>query len=413
MSTLIVFLSPPGAPPAADYRYALTLDGHAVTDHGSVPLALLPHTGRTGGDVVAVVPARALSWHRVTLPKGTGANSPRLRAVLEGLLEERLLDDPAALHFALEPGHRPGQPVWVAACNRAWLQASVLTLESANRPVARIVPEFAPPDAVAGDGTPLTLHAIGTPDDAQWVAVGYGADRSVAVFPLSAATLALVQLPADGDTPVLAEPAVAAQAEGLLGRPVTLQTSAQRWLASARNGWDLAQFDLASSGRTRAFKKAGTLGTSLLRAPQWRAARWGAAALVLVNLVGLNAWAWREKSALQDKQTSVRGLLTQTFPGVQVVVDAPLQMEREVALLRQSAGGVSGRDLESILASLSAAAPAGKAATAIEFIAGEAHIKGLALSAEEAAGLATRLKTQGYAARTDGDTLLVRLEVAP
>ena len=140
MSTLIVFLSPPGAPPAADYRYALTLDGHAVTDHGSVPLALLPHTGRTGGDVVAVVPARALSWHRVTLPKGTGANSPRLRAVLEGLLEERLLDDPAALHFALEPGHRPGQPVWVAACNRAWLQASVLALESANRPVARIVP---------------------------------------------------------------------------------------------------------------------------------------------------------------------------------------------------------------------------------------------------------------------------------
>ena len=397
MSTLIVFLSPPGAPPAADYRYALTLDGHAVTDHGSVPLALLPHTGRTGGDVVAVVPARALSWHRVTLPKGTGANSPRLRAVLEGLLEERLLDDPAALHFALEPGHRPGQPVWVAACNRAWLQASVLALESANRPVARIVPEFAPPDAVAGDGTPLTLHAIGTPDDAQWVAVGYGADRSVAVFPLSAATLALVQLPADGDTPVLAEPAVAAQ----------------RWLASARNGWDLAQFDLASSGRTRAFKKAGTLGTSLLRAPQWRAARWGAAALVLVNLVGLNAWAWREKSALQDKQTSVRGLLTQTFPGVQVVVDAPLQMEREVALLRQSAGGVSGRDLESILASLSAAAPAGKAATAIEFAAGEARIKGLALSAEEAAGLATRLKTQGYAARTDGDTLLVRLEVAP
>ena len=84
-----------------------------------------------------------------------------------------------------------------------------------------------------------------------------------------------------------------------------------------------------------------------------------------------------------------------------------------VALLRQSAGGVSGRDLETILASLSAAAPAGKAATAIEFAAGEARIKGLALSAEEAAGLATRLKTQGYAARTEGDTLLVRLEPTP
>lgn len=412
MSTLIVALSPPGAAPAADYRYALTLDGHAVTDQGSVPLALLPHTGRTGGDVVAVVPARALSWHRVTLPKGTGANSPRLRAVLEGLLEERLLDDPAALHFALAPGPGAGQPVWVAACNRAWLQTAVQALEAANRPVSRIVPEFAPPDGAPED-TSTALHAIGTPEDGQWVAVGYGADRGVAVFPLSAAALALVHVPADEAAPVLAEPAVAAQAEALLGRPVTLQTGAQRWLAAARSGWDLAQFDLASSGRTRAFKKAGSLGTSLLRAPQWRAARWGAAALVLVNLLGLNAWAWREKSALQDKQNSVRGLLTQTFPGVQVVVDAPVQMEREVALLRQSAGGVSGRDLETILATLSAAVPTGKSATAIEFAAGEARIKGLGLSAEEAGGVATRLKGQGYAARTEGDTLLVRLEVAP
>ena len=410
MSTLIVFLAPPSAAPAGDYRYALTLDGHAVTDHGSVPLALLPHTTRAGGDVVAVVPAQALSWHQVTLPKGTGANTPRLRAVLEGLLEERLLDDPAALHFALAPGLRAGEATWVAACNRAWLQAAVQALEEAGRPVARIVPEFAP--AAADDTAPAALYAIGTPDAAQWVAQGWGPERSsVTVLPLSAPALLLLQPPADA--PVLAEPAVAAQAEALLGRPVTLHTSAQRWLASARSPWDLAQFDLASSGRSRALKKAGTLGTSLLRAPQWRAARWGAAALLLVNLVGLNAWAWRENSALQAQQATVRSTLTQTFPGVQVVVDAPLQMEREVALLRQSTGGVSGRDLEAILGSLSAVAPANRAATAIEFAAGEARIKGLGLDASEASSIATRLQAQGYAARTDGDSLRVKLEGTP
>lgn len=411
MSTLIVALAPPGAAPTADYRYALTLDGHTLTDQGSVPAALLPRTGRAGGDCTVVVPARALSWHRVTLPKGTGPNSPRLRAVLEGLLEERLLDDPTALHFALAPGVRAGETAWVAACNRAWLQAAVQALEQAGRPVARIVPELAPADE-PGTETSATLYAMGTPDDAQWATVGLGPDRGVTVLPLSAAALALVQLPTDTPIPVLAEPAVAAQAEALLGRPVTLQTGAERWLASARSAWDLAQFELASSGRTRALKKAGTLGTSLLRAPQWRAARWGAAALVLVNLLGLNAWAWREKSALQDKHNSVRSLLTQTFPGVRVVVDAPLQMEREVAQLRQSAGGVSGRDLEAILGSLSAATPANKSATAIDFAAGEARIKGLNLSTEEASQVRTRLQAQGYGVRTEADSLLIRQEAA-
>ena len=55
------------------------------------------------GEIVAVVPARALSWQQVTLPQGATAQASRLRAVLEGLLEEHLLDDPAQLHFALQP----------------------------------------------------------------------------------------------------------------------------------------------------------------------------------------------------------------------------------------------------------------------------------------------------------------------
>ena len=46
---------------------------------------------------MAVVPARALSWQRVQLPPGlalgAGQQTPRLRSVLEGLLEDRLLDD--------------------------------------------------------------------------------------------------------------------------------------------------------------------------------------------------------------------------------------------------------------------------------------------------------------------------------
>ena len=93
-----------------------------------------------------------------------------------------------------------------------------------------------------------------------------------------------------------------------------------------------------STGRTRALRKAGSAASAFLYAPQWRAARWGVGLLAAAHLVGLNAWAWQERDALAAKQAGVRNALTQTFPKVQVVVDAPVQMERELAVLRQAAG---------------------------------------------------------------------------
>jgi len=406
MSTLIVTLPLLPAGSAPEYSYALTPDGHALARHGEAPAALLPLPSRSG-EIVAVVPAQALSWHRVELPKGTTASSPRLRAVLDGLLEECLLDEPENLHFALEPLARAGAPVWVAVCSKAWLRAALQALEAAERPVSRIVPEFSPGVA------PLPrVHVTGTPETAQLVITGAQADRGVTVLPLTPAAVALAQSAGSWPdaTEVLAEPGVAALAEQLLGRKISLQQSAQRWLESARTPWDLAQLELANSSRSRALKRLATVWRELLRAPQWRAARWGAAALLIANLLGLNAWAWKEKSALDQKQSEIRKALTQTFPAVKAVVDAPLQMEREVAALRQAAGTASGRDLEAILGALSTAAPANRSLSAIEFIAGEARIRGLDLSAQEAAGVAAALQAQGYAARTEGDALLVKPE---
>ena len=53
--------------------------------------------------------------------------------MLEGLLEDQLLDEPEALHFALQPQARGGGPLWVATCDRAWLRAALQVLESAQR----------------------------------------------------------------------------------------------------------------------------------------------------------------------------------------------------------------------------------------------------------------------------------------
>jgi general secretion pathway protein L len=400
MSTLAVLLPLEPTGSATEFAYALSSDGRSVQSHGEAAAALLPLPRGAGAEVVAVVPVQALSWHRVELPRGVTAGSPRLRAALEGLLEEQLLDDPEALHFALQPKMGTGE-AWVAACDRGWLRRALQLLEAADRPATRIVPEFTP----EGSGA---LFALGEPERALLVSAGEG---GVLWLPLAAASLPL--LPAlSEDAPRVAEPAVAGLAEQVLQAKLELEPPAQRWLRAAQSAWDLAQFEFASSSRTRALKKFTAGWADWLRAPQWRPARWAAVLLVAANLLGLNAWAWKERSALADKREAMQKILTGTFPNVKVVVDAPLQMEREVAALRQRSGMPSGRDLETLLAALGGAVPTGRTPSALEFTSGELRVRGLALAPEEFKAMAANLKAQGFAAQSQGDAVVVTAEDA-
>lgn len=410
MSTLILHLPQALPGPSTHYRYAVTADGHQLLRYDTAAAALLPEPGRPG-ETVAVVPARALSWHRVPLPPGlplgTHQPSPRLRAALEGLLEERLLDEPAQLHFALQPGAAHGSPCWVAVCDRAWLRAHLQALEAAGRPVSRVVPEFAPG---ATDSGARECTALGPDDDARLVVCGPDEADAVLLLPLAMAA-AWLQTGADAPAPELrAEPAVAAQAERLLGQPVRLQSLDERLMAAARGRWDLAQFELASSAQRRAMRQAAGVASSFLYAPQWRAARWGAGALVAAHLIGLNAWAWQERQSLQAKQAAVRAALQQTFPQVQVVVDAPAQMEREVALLRQAAGQLGPRDAESLLAALARALPDGRTPAALEYSGTELRLQGLSLAPDELQVVQARLQPQGLRLRDEAGRLVLQAD---
>ncbi|MDP2818743.1 MAG: type II secretion system protein GspL [Polaromonas sp.] len=402
MKTLVVYLPPTEAETTLAYDYVLTADGHTASDHACVAPSLLPPAAR-GGEVVAVVPVTLLSWHSVDLPKGIGAGSARLRPVLEGLLEDRLLDDAAHMHLALAPAASAGSGrVWVAACDKTWLRRHLQALEAAGRRVARVVPEFAP------DIGPLRLHAISDDNLSQLIMTGGGA-RGVMRLPLTPAALALVpDSSADEDVLVFAEPAVAELAEQLLQRKVGLITRPQRWLEAVRSPWDLAQSDLTSSSRLRTVKHLTGLGRGLLQTPAGRPARWGLALLLIVNLVGLNVWSWQVENTLQTRRAALAVTLTQTFPQVKLVVDAPLQMERELALLRQASGAATGRDLEPILAALGSVARADLSLDAIEFMAGEARLKGLQLQVPEVAQMSEKLQRLGYAARQEGDTFFIK-----
>ncbi|MBT9508330.1 type II secretion system protein GspL [Rhodoferax sp.] len=409
MTTLIVTLSQAPWDAATLYDYVLTPDGSTVAEHSRVPLALLPQLERAGGVVVALVPIRQLSWHQVQLPVGALSRSflqeggePRLRAVLEGLLEDRLLDETAQLHFAMEPAASADGPVWVAVCDRAWLRGALHVLEQSGRPVSRIVPEFTP-QALADE-----FHVIGEPGDASVVCASRG---SVVAWPLSVVSVGLLNPP---DTAaVVAEPVMAALAEQLFKRPVTLQQSAQRCVQALQSSWDLAQFDLVNSGRARTWKRlsAGMLGFA--RSSRWRPARVALLSLLVVNLVGLNAWAWKEQSRINAKRAAINEVLTSTFPSVRVVVDAPIQMAREVALVQRGTGAPSRHDLDVMLDAFGSIAPENSAVNAVEFVAGELRLKGIQLAPEYVTQASFKLQPLGYRLTVEKESLLLKQEAVP
>lgn len=434
MSNLIICLPPllsGVAPGVGDtYDYVVSGDGRVASSQASAPAAGLPVVVR-GGETVAVVPVAMLSWHQVTVPKGVSMGSPRVRVVLESLLEDRLLDSVDQVHLALPPSAAAGVSICIAVCDKQWLHAHLQTLEAAGRPVGRIVPEFSP------DVGPLLLHIFGDHERPCVVATG-SAVTGVQCLPFVSGAMDLVPLPLsvsssvlpakrvsvfssifssafaapdethEEDLLVFAEPVHVALAEEVLQRKVALLTRSQRWLDAARSSWDLAQFDLVSSGRTRTVKRLSGAGREFWQSSAWKPVRWGLALLLGVNLVGLNAWAWKEQSVLRRQRADVQATLTQTFPQVKLVVDAPVQMEREVAALRQATGVTSGRDLEAMLGALAAALPPSHSADGIEFTAGEARFKGLKLQGPDTSALTSQLKSAGYTARLESDVLSLR-----
>ena len=397
MSVLVILIPPrarlsaraasaDGAPTVADgYSYVLSADGLQVSSHGRAQPSLLPRAD----SVVAVLADSDISWQRITLPKAPAA---RLRAALGGLLEEQMLEDDEALHLALAPGAQAGQPVWIAAMHKAWLRGELASLEKAGLSIERVLPSSWPGDTPQGH----FFEASGTATGNARILLCHADEQGLSLLRLDG-SLARALLPQMSVQPTLwtAEPAVAAPAERWLGASVRVQTEAERALQAARSLWNLRQFDLAPRRRgTRA------LGNALrqLRSPAWRPVRLGLATLLLLQLVGLNAWAWHQRHALAELRASQEQLLRATFPNVRAVLDAPLQMKRETEALRAAAGHAGDSDLEALLGAAASAWPEGQGPTqTLRFEPGRLTLAAPGWSEQQLTQFRDRLRPGGWA----------------
>jgi len=412
----------PASGPAAVLDWASSVNGEAVTDNGQSAASLLPRDD----DVVLVLPPRAVSWHRMAVPKVGGA---RLRAVLDGLLEDRLLTDTADMHFALEPGGRAGQTVWIAACERLWLRGWLQALEAAGRPVARIVPALWPLAPL--DGAMPTLHWAHDEGNQVWLASA--SPLGVRCTPLedsgqsglgesafgglssAAGSIANELLNADpATTRLLADPAVAGLAEHAFNQRFDLIAKPAWLLQCAQSDWNLAQFDLSLSAGARRGQRLRQTLRRLRSAPDWRPARWGLGALVAVQLLGLNLAAWSERNSISVKQQAVTQTLQQTFPQVTLVLDAPVQMQRELSRLQQASGQLSGSDLETLLGALAQNTPMdGAAPSSLGFTTGELSAGGWPLDEAGLGEVQGALERSGWRVRSEGGELTLQTGSRP
>lgn len=407
--TMLVLLwpeAPDGEAPAApadELAWVLSGDGLTVAQQGRSAPAQLPRAD----SVIAVLPARALSWRRVTVPK---APAGRLRAALGGMLEEQLLDEDTDTHLALAPGARAGAPAWVAAMRKAALIERLSAWAAAGLHVDRVVA------AVAPGGEPVAhVHAIGAEGGSEQLWLNLADAEGACTVPLEGglarARLADFQARAGSAVRVTATPAAAAAAERWLGAPVTVRPESEQALAAARAGWELRQFDLAPSLRgTRALNRMARQ----LMAPSWRWARYGLAAAIVLQLVGLNLTAWRQQRAVEQRKEAMVQLLRSSFPQVRAVLDAQIQMRRETERLRAVAGVPGDADLETLIAAAARAWPAGLApTTSLRYEAGRLTLAAAGWQPIQVAQFRDRLSSTGWRAEfADGQVVISKAEAA-
>jgi general secretion pathway protein L len=411
MSLLIVLIpararQAPGAdapPPDMEWAWAFSADGHTIASQGRGPVSAWPRATRS----VAVLDDADVAWHRVTLPRAPAARMPQ---ALLGVLEEQLLDDEAQLHFAVAPGAAAGQPAWVAVLQRPWLTAWLAAADRAGRTIDQVLACGAPAPADA-----LARGHFGAAGgaDAEALRLSWSDADGAAVLPLAGTLARARAAAAPAGTRWTATPAAAAAAEAWLGQPVAALGEAERALealaapGAPAGSWNFRQFTLAPRRRgTGALREAWRR----LREPALRPVRWGLAALVGVQLVGLNAWAWQERQALQSRRQAMVALLQQTHPEVRTVLDAPRQMARQTEALRAAAGRPGEADLETLLGVAAGVWPPGlPPASAIRFERGRLTLGAPGWDAARVAAVREPLQSAGWAATyADGQLTLSR-----
>lgn len=351
MSILRIYFSGNWRDSTSPCPWALCDETGSVLQSGTDPLAALPK----GNECIAIVaPDRVLSV-RAKLPPGSRR---RWQTALPFVAEEYTLPDPEDNHVVPGPALAEGR-MMLAVVDKAWLKRIVEACRTANLSLRRMVPE--------------TLLPALTPGT--WVLVWDGSNGFVRTG--SASGMALDSGDAHAAPLALQLGLNAAQNNSSASSPKKIEVRFPQHVPDAQR--ILPQWDgvpVISAGSAWDWRRAPIPADTLNLlwgdfAPRARISEWWPklrpVALILLAALGVEAigtnieWAMlaTEKNRLtQDMEHSFRTAFGETG----TLVNAPLQMQRNLAELRHSAGLEDDSDFVPLLdatASTLAALPAG------------------------------------------------------
>lgn len=345
MSLLRIHLSPnwPDAEPDAALPWCrIGARGEALESGAAAPAAM-----PAADACELVVPAELVLLTRARLPRGS---RQKMRQLLPYAIEDKLGGEPDAVHVAAGPTLADGQTA-LAVIDKGWLARALTRLAATGLRPRSAWPEILLP-ALPADGWTMVWDGRGgfLRSGAQ---AGMSLDGGSAAQPSAALALSAAEARAAGAMPARLQLRLAGDAQ-----PPDAAAWGQALGMAVEVGapWaPLAQPEVATGGINLL---QGAFEPASPARKWWPALRVPLVLASLLVLVHAGATAvewWQLKREKQQLQASMEKSFRQAFPDARVVVDAPLQMQRNLAELRSAAGQATPLDFMPLLSRAAAA----------------------------------------------------------
>lgn len=330
--------------------------------------------------------------------------STRLQQALVGALGDRLSGG-GAQHFAAAPAG-DGRIREVAICDAAWLRQCLTALATAGLHVARVVPE-----AVLLPKGAAWWGQLESDQPPAWLVRTANGEAVRVAPPLLDAILPLADNGAQKNWQWFADVTCAGPPgrDGVATTTLSAAALLRRGVRERWGGWDLQQFEFAPpDGAARILQ----WGANVLRQRNGRFALGALLALLVINLLGLNLYAMKQRREIGERHAEMERIVAQALPGAPRVLEPALQME---AAWQRARGGADASAAGTLLG-LFAQSGGAQAVSALDVSertlrAGYADAAALerGLMACQDAAVRETLRRAGVRCTRDGDRLLLDL----